>query len=126
MISGGKNDGLFYDPAIIKIKDTNSPLWKNEAFGPVFAITTYRTEDEALELANDSEYGLGANVFGTDKKNAEVFASKIESGMVYVNSLTGGDHTLPFGGVKNSGYGREGGEAGVSSFANIQTFFVKE
>jgi len=126
LIAGGNQNGLFYDPTVIKIKDVNSPVWKNEVFGPVFAITTYKTEDEALELANDSEYGLGGSVFGTDKNHAHEFASKIDSGMVYVNSCTKGLHELPFGGIKNSGYGREGGEAGVHSFANIQTYFVKD
>jgi len=126
LVYGGDKIGHgHYNPAIIRLKDTKSPLWTKEVFGPVFSITTYKNEDEALELANDSEYGLGAIVFGTNKKHSEDFASKINAGMIYVNSPNRGLHTLPFGGVKNSGYGREGGEDGVHSFANVQTYFSK-
>merc|ERR1712228_615800 len=126
LIAGGNQNGLFYDPTVIKLKDTKSPLWKHEVFGPVFAITTYRSEEEALAPANDSEYGLGGAVFGQDKNHAEEFASRIDTGMVYVNQPCAGKHDLPFGGVKNSGYGREGGIEGVHSFANVQAFFTKE
>jgi acyl-CoA reductase-like NAD-dependent aldehyde dehydrogenase len=110
---------------VIKLKDLDSPLWKEEVFGPVVALTSYRTEEEALKLANDSEYGLSAMVIGKNTANAEKFASKIESGMVYVNSMNRATPDLPFGGCKNSGYGREGGEHGFESFANVQTFYAK-
>merc|ERR1712232_681961 len=109
-----EHDG-FYQPTVFKVKDFDSPLWNEEVFGPVFAIVGYRTEEEALKMANDSEYGLGGVVIGKNTKNAEDFGSKIETGMVYANTLNTGTIELPFGGVKNSGYGREG--YGVESFA---------
>ena len=110
---------------MIKLKDLDSPLWREEVFGPVIAMTSYKTEEEALKLANDSEYGLSAMVIGKNTSNAEKFAAKINSGMVYVNSMNKAMAELPFGGCKNSGYGREGGEHGFESFANVQTFYSK-
>ena len=115
----------FYHPTVIRLKDLNSPLWRKEVFGPVFAITGYKTQAEALKMANDSEYGLSAMVLGKDTNNAEEFASKVDSGMVYVNSPNRADPGLPFGGCKNSGYGREGGEHGFESFANVQAYYSK-
>lgn len=86
-------------------------------------MTGYSTEEEALKLANDTEFGLSAMVIGKNTNNAEKFGQKIDTGMVYVNSINQADHTLPFGGCKNSGYGRESGEHGFESFANVQTHY---
>jgi len=128
VLTGAKVDpkhGAFYHPTVIKLKDLDSPLWNNEVFGPVIAITSYKTEEQALKLANDTEYGLSAMVIGKNTSNAEKFAARIEAGMVYVNSMNKAFPDLPFGGCKNSGYGRESGEHGFESFANVQTFYSK-
>ncbi len=95
-----------------------------ETFGPVVAITPFATEDEAVELANDTRYGLGATVWTQDAERGEALARRIESGLVSVNALVASDPRLPFGGIKRSGYGRELASVGMHEFTNIRTLKV--
>lgn len=125
LVTGGTVvDETFYLPTVLKVKDTESPAWREELFGPVFSVISYKHEEQALELANDTDLGLSAVVVGKNTKKAEEFGSKIDSGMVYVNELNLANCELPFGGVKRSGYGRECGSMGFESFCNVQSHYT--
>jgi succinate-semialdehyde dehydrogenase/glutarate-semialdehyde dehydrogenase len=102
------------------------PVMNEETFGPVFAIISVKDADEAIEVANDSVFGLGSNLFTKDTKYAkEHIAPKIESGAVFINGPIKSDPRLPFGGIKRSGYGRELSHYGIKEFVNIKTVWVK-
>jgi len=88
-------------------------------------IKPYETDKEAIDLANDSPYGLGASIWG-NPEDAETLAPEIQSGMVYVNKLVASDPRVPFGGTKNSGYGRELSQFGVREFTNIKTVWIEK
>jgi succinate-semialdehyde dehydrogenase/glutarate-semialdehyde dehydrogenase len=121
IVQGGKRvdrPGFFLEPTIITDIAEDNPLYQQEAFGPVLSFYIVNSEDEAIELANDSNYGLGAFVFGSDVDHATQVASRIEAGMVYINSCFVDSPGLPFGGVKNSGFGRELAELGIGEFLN--------
>lgn len=110
--------GSFFRPLILTDVDKNNPIFNKEMFGPVAVVYSVNDEDEAIELANDSSYGLGSSVISSDIKHAQEVASQIETGMTVINGrwITAGE--LPFGGVKNSGYGRELSELGMMAFVN--------
>jgi succinate-semialdehyde dehydrogenase/glutarate-semialdehyde dehydrogenase len=93
-------------------------------FGPVAAIYPVSDADEALSLANGTEFGLGSNVWTTDEHEAERFVSELEAGMVFVNGNTTSYPELPFGGIKGSGYGRELSDRGIQEFCNLKTVWV--
>ena len=126
-VVGGKkwgDKGFFYEPTIVADVTPEMPVFKEETFGPVAAIMKVRDADEAIAWANASEYGLGANLWTRDERKGERLARRIESGQVFVNGMTASDPRLPFGGVKNSGYGRELSHYGIREFVNIQTIWV--
>jgi succinate-semialdehyde dehydrogenase/glutarate-semialdehyde dehydrogenase len=100
------------------------PLWAEETFGPVAALAVASSVDEAVTLANDSRYGLGATVWTRDVERARAMAARIESGQVFVNGMVASDPRLPFGGVKRSGYGRELADFGIREFVNVQTVWI--
>jgi succinate-semialdehyde dehydrogenase/glutarate-semialdehyde dehydrogenase len=101
------------------------PAYDEELFGPVAAIITVEDEKEAIRVANDSEFGLGGAVIGKDIARAEkIAAEEIDAGCVFVNDAVRSDPRLPFGGVKDSGYGRELSQFGIREFVNIKTVFV--
>ncbi|MCQ6255318.1 NAD-dependent succinate-semialdehyde dehydrogenase [Pseudomonas sp. Q11] len=110
--------GFFLEPTIITDISEDNPLYREEAFGPVLSFYMVDTEEEAIKLANATPYGLGGYVFDADIENAKRIASRIESGMVYINSCYADSPGLPFGGIKNSGFGRELSELGISEFIN--------
>ncbi|MBE2316989.1 NAD-dependent succinate-semialdehyde dehydrogenase [Solirubrobacter sp. CPCC 204708] len=116
--------GFFFAPTVLAGVKPGMTAFTEETFGPVVAITPFETEDEAVELANDTRYGLGATVWSTDTERAETVARRIESGLVSVNALVASDPRLPFGGIKRSGYGRELASVGMHEFTNIRTFKV--
>lgn len=121
VVFGGKRvprPGFFLAPTIITNISKDNPLYSQEAFGPVLSFYVVNTEAEAIELANDTAYGLGGYVFDTDVTHAKAVASRIESGMVYINSCFSDAPHLPFGGIKNSGFGRELSELGIGEFLN--------
>jgi succinate-semialdehyde dehydrogenase / glutarate-semialdehyde dehydrogenase len=121
IVHGGKRidrPGFYLEPTIITdIAETN-PLYQQESFGPVLSFYVVNSEEEAIKLANATKYGLAAFVFDADIEHARRVASRIEAGMVYINSCFVDSAGLPFGGVKNSGFGRELSELGIGEFLN--------
>jgi succinate-semialdehyde dehydrogenase/glutarate-semialdehyde dehydrogenase len=117
--------GAYYPPTILTKVKKGMPAFDEEMFGPVAAIISARDEDHAIDLANDSVFGLGAAVFtGNKKRGEEIAATRLEAGSCFVNTLVKSDPRLPFGGIKQSGYGRELGMFGIHEFVNIKTVFV--
>ena len=114
--------GYFFPPTVLSGVKPGMTAFTDETFGPVVAITRFTTEDEAIELANDTRYGLGATVWSTDADRARAVARRIDSGAVSVNTLVASDPRLPFGGIKRSGYGRELATVGLHEFTNIRTY----
>jgi acyl-CoA reductase-like NAD-dependent aldehyde dehydrogenase len=122
IVTGGTHDGLFYAPTVITGVTTDMRIAKEETFGPVVPIIKISSADEALEIANDSEYGLSMAVFTSSLKTAYMMGEGLEAGAVNVNDGTNSwEHSSPFGGWNKSGIGRELGEAGVREFANVKT-----
>lgn len=110
--------GNFVMPTILTDISKDNPLFDQEIFGPVASVYKVASEEEAIEIANGSSYGLGSTVFSSDQKHAENVAAQIETGMTFINSAWASLPELPFGGVKNSGYGRELSELGFDAFVN--------
>jgi succinate-semialdehyde dehydrogenase/glutarate-semialdehyde dehydrogenase len=101
------------------------PAYEEELFGPAASLIKVKDEEEAIEVANDTLYGLGASVYSEDIKHArEIAEKKLQAGGCFVNDLVASDPRLPFGGVKNSGYGRELSHYGIKEFVNIKTVYV--
>ncbi|WP_433286438.1 NAD-dependent succinate-semialdehyde dehydrogenase [Pseudonocardia sp. CA-142604] len=126
---GGKRvdrPGFYLEPTIITEIAEDNPLYQQEAFGPVLSFYVVDSEREAIELANATRYGLGAYVFDEDVERAKQAASRIESGMVYINSCFVDSPRLPFGGVKNSGFGRELSKLGIGEFVNRKLVRVSD
>ena len=115
---GGKGDGAFFAPAVLTDISEDARLYSEEAFGPLASIYTFDSDEEALAIANSSAYGLSASVFSGDDEQWEFYANNLEVGMVWRNSAPATSPELPFGGVKNSGFGRELGRYGLEEFAN--------
>lgn len=118
--------GWFYAPSVLDGITPASPVWRQELFGPVAMIVQVDSEEEALAAANDTPYGLGSSIWSRDVARAEQMAARIEAGCVYVNSLVKSDPRVPFGGIKNSGFGREMSSQGIREFTNIKTLWVRE
>jgi len=128
LICGGKRIaglGAFYEPTVLSNVKNGMPAYQEETFGPVLAIIPVSDEQEAINTANDSEFGLGASIWSQDTMKAEMLARKIESGAVFVNGLVKSDPRLPFGGIKKSGYGRELSDYGIKEFVNIKSVWIK-
>jgi len=124
-VGGALADGYFIEPTVFGRVDPASHLSREEVFGPVLAISTFRDEADALAKANDSVYGLGAYLHTRDIGRAHRLASQLEAGSVYVNSgIPNMSPTAPFGGVKTSGFGREGGRAGIEEFVRPKSVFI--
>ncbi len=117
--------GAFYPPTVLTQVHKGMPAYEEEIFGPVAAIIPVKNETEALEVANDSCFGLGAAIFSRDVQRAEELAARhLEAGLCFINALVKSDPRLPFGGVKASGYGRELSVFGLREFVNIKTVWV--
>ncbi|MDH5719399.1 MAG: NAD-dependent succinate-semialdehyde dehydrogenase [Spirochaetia bacterium] len=128
LVTGGKipdMKGYYYPPTLLADIQRNMPVWQEETFGPAAAVVKYKTEEEAVLLANDTVYGLGAAIFSRDIERAERIAVKqINAGNCFINDFVKSDPKLPFGGVKESGYGRELSTFGIREFVNIKTVVV--
>ena len=127
ILMGGKRsstDECGYEATVLDNITADMPVFKEEVFGPVSSIMYFSSEQEAIEIANNTLYGLGASVWTENRARGERMALQLECGMVYVNSLLRSDIRLPFGGIKQSGFGRELGEAGFREFTNIKTIVI--
>ncbi len=127
LLLGGKQipgNGNFYEPTVITNVKKGMPVYEEETFGPVAAVIPVQDEDEALAVANDSRFGLGASLWTQDIEKAKVLAREIRSGSVFINGLVKSDPRLPFGGIKKSGYGRELSYHGIREFVNIKTVWI--
>ena len=121
VVMGGKRvdrPGSFMQPTILTDIKPGNPAFREEFFGPVALFFRVKDEDEAIALANDSDFGLGGSVFTKDVARGKRVASRVETGMMFINNIDWSDAELPFGGIKNSGYGRELGDMGIQQFVN--------
>jgi succinate-semialdehyde dehydrogenase/glutarate-semialdehyde dehydrogenase len=121
-IPAGK--GAFYPPTLLAAVDKGMPAFDEETFGPVAAVIRAKDEADAVRLANDSSFGLGASLWTQDRARAERVAAQVEAGSVSVNGIVKSDPRLPFGGIKRSGYGKELSEYGIREFVNIKSVWI--
>lgn len=119
------DEGAFLEPTLLTNVFPGMPVFDEEVFGPVLPLTKVNSVDEAIKLANQTKYGLGASIWTRNISLAEKLALKIDSGAVFINGMVKSDPRLPFGGIKNSGYGRELSHFGIKEFVNVKTIWVK-
>jgi succinate-semialdehyde dehydrogenase/glutarate-semialdehyde dehydrogenase len=121
VIMGGKRierPGSYMEPTILTGIKPENPAFREEFFGPVALFFRVKDEEATIALANDSDFGLGGSVFTKDVARGKRLASRIDTGMMFINSISWSDAELPFGGIKDSGYGRELGDMGIQQFVN--------
>jgi succinate-semialdehyde dehydrogenase/glutarate-semialdehyde dehydrogenase len=127
VLTGGRRldrQGWYYPPTVLAGLTRDSPIFREEVFGPVALLFRVRSLDEAVGLANDCPFGLGASVWPGSDAERERLVAEIEVGMVFVNAMVASDPRVPFGGVKESGYGRELSSLGIREFMNAKTVWV--
>ncbi len=127
LLTGGhplQRKGNFYAPTVLTRVPKGSPAYGEELFGPVASIFRVKDQDEAIHLANDVRFGLGASAWTNDEKERERFINELEAGMVFINKMVASDPRIPFGGVKASGHGRELGLVGIREFLNAKTVWI--
>ena len=124
VIHRGRRNGCLLEPSLIEIEDIENVAFREETFGPLAVVKSFKTEDEAIQLANSSVYGLSAAVWTKNKEKARQLARQLEVGSVFVNTVVRSDSRLPIGGIKRSGYGRELSEIGIKEFCAAKTVYV--
>ena len=126
LVTGGQHDNLVYHPTIVRGVKPDMKLLREQTFGPIAPIVVVKDREEALAVANDSDYGLSAGIVTNDFTRALDLALKLDTGMVHIGDQTVNDEPqVPFGGVKGSGYGRFGGQAALDEFTELRWISVK-
>ncbi|UAB80527.1 NAD-dependent succinate-semialdehyde dehydrogenase [Marixanthomonas sp. SCSIO 43207] len=123
---GGKRQNAYFEPTVVSSVTSDMAMFKEETFGPALSITTFETIEEAIELSNTSKFGLGVSIFSENIEAAEKLAYRFDEGAVFINELVKSDPRLPFGGVKESGYGRELSNHGITEFVNRKTVYINK
>ena len=127
LLTGGhpiEGKGNYYAPTVLTNVPKGSPAYAEEFFGPVASVFRVKGPEEAIRLANDVRFGLGASVWTNDEKEQQQFINGLEAGMVFINKMVASDPRIPFGGVKQSGHGRELGVVGMREFLNAKTVWI--
>ncbi|MFZ0735100.1 MAG: NAD-dependent succinate-semialdehyde dehydrogenase [Candidatus Sulfotelmatobacter sp.] len=127
LLTGGhplEGKGNYYAPTVLTNVPKGSPAYSEEFFGPVASIFRVKDQEEAIRLANDVRFGLGASAWTNDEKEQQRFINELEAGMVFINKMVASDPRIPFGGVKQSGHGRELGAVGIREFLNAKTVWI--
>lgn len=125
IIAGGKRNDAFFEPTLVTNVTVDMPVIKEETFGPLAAMIPFKTIENAIELSNSSNFGLGASIFTSQPEQLNDYLHLFDEGALFINEMVVSDPHLPFGGIKNSGYGRELSHFALYEFANIQTVVVK-
>jgi succinate-semialdehyde dehydrogenase/glutarate-semialdehyde dehydrogenase len=129
LLTGGhplERPGNYFAPGVLTGITEDSPAYRDEVFGPVALLFRARDIEHAINIANDSPFGLGASAWTRDQPEQNRFIADLEAGMVFINGMVASDPRLPFGGVKQSGYGRELGVHGLREFVNIKTVWIQQ
>jgi succinate-semialdehyde dehydrogenase/glutarate-semialdehyde dehydrogenase len=129
VLAGGSRvnrQGNFFEPTVLSEIPKGSPATEEELFGPVASIFRATGMTDALRIANDTQFGLGACAWTNDEAEREMFINQIEAGMAFINGMVASDPRIPFGGIKHSGYGRELSYHGIREFVNVKTVSIQD